>query len=398
MRRPCDADPLPVSGAVSSFFREDGKTPTIGLIINPIAGMGGSVALKGTDGEGMAERARALGAVPHAGARALAALEAAGESLGRVRWLTCSGAMGEDICRSAGLPTEVIGRFPPPTRGSDTVEAAGIMAGRGVDLLVFAGGDGTARDVATAVGETVPTLGIPGGVKIHSAVFAQSPSRAGELLADFVAGRVKEFHPAEVMDIDEEAFREGRVEARLFGYLSVPLAPRAMQVRKSGRHRNSRSSELQEAAEAVVETMKDGDLYFLGSGSTVRAVSERLDLEGTLLGVDAVLNGRLVGKDVTENEILKLIGNHGGEAFIVVSPIGGQGFLFGRGNQQFSPSVLRSVGKERIRVVATPDKMEELFGRPLLVDTGDAALDRELSGYYPVIIGYRRKMMCRVSG
>lgn len=362
----------------------------IGLIINPIAGMGGSVALKGTDGEALA-KARSLGAVPRSHERVVSALSVGiGES---VLWITCSGAMGEDTLRSLRMDCKVLPGFGELTTSIDTVTATKMMLDEGIDLLVFAGGDGTARDVASVVGEKTPVLGIPAGVKIHSAVFAKTPKLAGELIREYVKSSVKETQLAEVMDIDEDLFRAGQVNARLFGYMNVPISKRSMQVKKAGRHIESSKVRLEEVSASVVELLKKETLYLLGSGSTVRAISDRLGLDGTLLGIDAVLDRRLVGMDLTEKEILELIGFHRGDVNIVVSPIGGQGFIFGRGNQQFSPAVIKAVGKSNILVLATQEKMDELFGRPLLVDTGDESLDRELCGYVSVFVGWNRRIM-----
>nr|WP_321502955.1 ATP-NAD kinase family protein [uncultured Dethiosulfovibrio sp.] len=362
----------------------------LGLIVNPIAGMGGSVALKGTDGDALA-KAVSLGAIPKCHQRVVSALsDGAGWN---VRWVTCSGAMGEDVLGSLGIDCTAIPGFGERTTGEDTVRAARAMMEEKVDLLIFAGGDGTARDVASVVGEEVAVLGIPGGVKIHSAVFAKTPKLAGDLLRDYVQGVIKETHLAEVMDIDEELFRMGQVRARLFGYMRVPISSRSMQVKKVGRHIENSQVRLEETAASVANSMKRGILYLLGSGSTVRAISDYLGLYGTLLGIDAVLDGKLIGKDLTDGEIGGLTDVHKGEVKIVVSPIGGQGFIFGRGNQQFSPSVIRSVGKSNIIVLATPDKMDELFGRTLLVDTGDESLDSELNGYISVNVGWNRRII-----
>ncbi|MDD4836835.1 MAG: ATP-NAD kinase family protein [Dethiosulfovibrio sp.] len=362
----------------------------IGLIVNPIAGMGGAVALKGTDGEYL-DRARAMGAVPKCHERVASALSVLKDQ--DMRWITCSGPMGGDILRDLGFPHRALPGFGASTTGSDTVTAAEAMLKEDVDLLVFAGGDGTARDVASVVGQRLTVLGIPAGVKIHSAVFAKTPKLAGYAIREYVEGVRRETRPAEVMDIDEDLFRMGQVSARLFGYMNVPVSSRSMQAKKSGRHIDSSKVRLEEVAASVADLMERGTLYLLGSGSTVTAVSARLVMDGTLLGVDAVLDGCLVGKDLCERGLLDLIDRHDGDIKIVVSPIGGQGFIFGRGNQQFSPAVIRAVGKENIVVMATQDKMDDLFGRPLLVDTGDERLDEELCGYVSVFVGWNRKVM-----
>jgi predicted polyphosphate/ATP-dependent NAD kinase len=370
----------------------------IGLIVNPVAGMGGRVGLKGTDGADCLARARELGAVPLAPGRAGQALRLLLPAREEFSLHTCPGSMGETAAAEAGLPFETIGlRVGPETGPDDTKAAARILVGLGVDLLLFAGGDGTARDIAGAVGERVLCLGIPAGVKIHSAVFASTPLHAGEMALALVRGRRSAKRLAEVMDIDEEAFRQGEVRSCLFGYLLVPEDRRRLQGLKSG----SPKSEvfLQKAIAAdLLEGMEPGVLTLIGPGSTTRELKRLLGFEGTLLGVDAVKDGRLVAEDCSEKRLLELIaGEPSGSVRIVVSPIGGQGFLFGRGNQQFSPEVLRLVGPKNIRVAAAPGKIAALCGAPLRLDTGDPRLDRQLSGYTRVTTGYHEAVMAKVS-
>lgn len=367
----------------------------LGLIVNPIAGMGGRVGLKGTDGAGILKAARELGAEPTAPARAAQALNKICCGGLDIRILTCDGAMGEESAAMAGLSFDIV--YKPdaakPTGSEDTRRAAGLFAHSGCDLLLFAGGDGTARDIAAAVGTDIPALGIPAGVKIHSAVFANTPARAGELACLFLAGRCGEPREMEVMDIDEKEFREGRVRSRLYGYLKTPFEKRLLQSGKSSGGRTDRV-ELDGMAEQVVRMMALDVLYLVGPGSTTAAVMEKMGLKGTLLGVDAVKNHTLTGADLSENDILKLIAS--GQVELVVTVIGGQGHIFGRGNQQISPAVIRAVGPERIHVIASPSKMREFFGKPLLVDTGDPQLDMKLTGYKRVITGLNQELMARI--
>jgi predicted polyphosphate/ATP-dependent NAD kinase len=366
---------------------------TVGFIVNPAAGMGGAVGLKGTDGPEILERAIALGAVPKAMERAISVLRGLMD-LDGVRWITCPGPMGEEAFLSLGMDFEVLdGDFAIPTTGRNTAFATEKMIEMNVDLLSFVGGDGTARDVASVIGDRIPVVGIPGGVKLHSAVFAKTPLKAGEILERYIRGRIDDFRLAEVMDIDEEAFRDGRLSASLYGYMRVPVSPEAMQSKKSGRHRESSSFRLKELACYVTSSMDEDVIYLLGSGSTVKGLSDYLGIDGTLLGVDAVIGGRMIGKDMTEEEIRKAIEATSLRVAMILSPIGGQGFLLGRGNQQLSPDIVRSVGREGISVIATPEKMEELFGKPLLVDTGDQELDEELRGFVSVIVGDSRELI-----
>ena len=369
----------------------------LGLVVNPVAGMGGRVGLKGTDGADCLARAREMGAVPLASGRAGQALRLLLPAREEFSLLACPGSMGEAAAAEAGLPFETIGlEVGPETGPEDTKSAARILADFGVDLLLFAGGDGTARDIAGAVGERVLCLGIPAGVKIHSAVFASTPLHAGELVLSLVRGRRTAKRLAEVMDIDEEAFRQGEVRSCLFGYLLVPEDRRRLQGLKAGSSKSE--AFLQKAIAAdLLEGMEPGALTLIGPGSTTRELKRLLGFEGTLLGVDAVKDGRLVAEDCGEKRLLELIaGEPSGSVRIVVTPIGGQGFLFGRGNQQFSPEVLHLVGPKNIRVAAVPGKIVALGGAPLRLDTGDPRLDRQLSGYTRVVTGYHEAVMVRV--
>jgi predicted polyphosphate/ATP-dependent NAD kinase len=312
-----------------------------------------------------------------------------------VEIITYPAEMGEDECREAGVGATVVGSIASgETTPEDTQKAAAEMAAAGVSLILFAGGDGTARNIHDAIGEKAPVLGIPAGVKIHSAVYAVTPKGSGEAAAMFLEGRLTGTREAEVMDIDEDAFRQGIVAAKLYGYLLVPEDRRFLQSVKSGGIRTEKHA-LRRMAEDVIAGMERDDChYIIGPGTTTRAVMECLGLENTLLGVDVIRNKELVANDVSESRLMEIIGGDG--AKIVVTVIGGQGHVFGRGNQQLSPRVIERVGKENIIVVATKEKLISLSGRPLLVDTGDEALNQELSGYMRVTTGYREYLMCKV--
>jgi len=263
-----------------------------------------------------------------------------------------------------------------------------------VDLILFAGGDGTARDIYNAIGDQVPVLGIPAGVKIHSAVFGISPRNAGELARLFISGKAPRLREAEVIDIDEEALRQGIVSVKLYGYLRVPFQKRLLQGLKTPSHGGEEEA-LAAIAYDVIEKMGGDSLYIIGPGTTTRAIVSELGLKKTLIGVDVILNGKMVGTDVNESQLLEFLLQR--EAKIIITPIGGQGFLFGRGNQQLSPDVIRKVGRDNIMVVATPDKIHSLRGRPFLVDTGDPAVDELLCGYMKVITGFREQIVYKVS-
>ena len=372
----------------------------LGLVINPIAGMGGSVGLKGTDGADALMRARALGALPAAQRRAGDALAVIADAMPSAHIIAAPGAMGADAARAAGFEPCVVdigATDAIATAAEHTRRAVREMARLGVDLLLFAGGDGTARDVCkamTAVAHPIPALGIPAGVKMHSAVFALTPRRAGETALRFISGEARNTAEREVMDIDEDAFRQGAVSAALYGYLVVPQDGDAVQTTKAGGADDEHDA-MQSIAAQIVGDMQADTLYIIGPGTTTRAVADALGMDKTLLGVDVALNGRLVAADANEAELLRLTQDT--PAKIVVGVIGGQGYIFGRGNQQLSARLIRQVGARNIIVAATRRKLLALGGKPLRVDTGDGALDDALSGYIGVVTGLRETHTYRVA-
>jgi predicted polyphosphate/ATP-dependent NAD kinase len=372
------------------------ETKHLGLIVNPVAGIGGRVGLKGSDGVEIQQRALSLGAVPQALDRAVQALARLSDVVG-LEITTCPGEMGETVARACGFAPKLVGNVVSgQTTAEDTKAAARQMRDLAVDLLVFAGGDGTARDIYGAIGTNLPVLGIPAGVKIHSAVFANNPISAGELARLYLEGQIDGLREAEVMDIDEDAVRQGRVSAQLYGYLRIPF--RAGLVQSLKVPSASEAESLASIAQDVVAKMEEGCLYILGPGTTTRAITDEMGLSKTLIGVDVVLDGELLLADASEAQLLASLRQFRNcPARIVVTPIGGQGFVFGRGNQQISPAVIRAVGKDRIVVVSSPDKLHSLGQQPLRVDTGDPALDEALSGYVVVVTGYNERAVRKVS-
>lgn len=365
---------------------------TIGVVINPIAGMGGSVGLKGTDG--LFDEALRRGAHPKAHEKMKLALEEIKNMMGEIRVVTPSGAMGGDLARTLGFSTEIVYESAAVTSSADTKYAVQTVSQHGVDLLLFAGGDGTARDVYEALHADIPCIGVPAGVKIHSPVYALNPTRAGTLAGLYLDGKVKRLKEEEVLDIDEAAYRAGKVRTQLYGLLKVPVDQRFMQSRKSGSPQSERSSQL-EIASLLIGQMKADTLYIVGPGSTTKPVLEGLGLEKTIIGVDLILNRTLVKSDASEKDILDYLEKRPGH--IIVTPTGGQGYLFGRGNQQISARVIRKVGKDNITIIATKNKLAELKGAPLYVDTGDPAVNADLTGHYKVITGHREKTICKVT-
>ena len=367
----------------------------LGVVVNPFAGIGGALALKGSDGAEIREKALAMGAEKKANekmAKALSILEALS---GQFTVVTASGDMGETICESLGIPYEVIYTADAvQTEGEDSERAAKAMVDANVDLLLFAGGDGTARNICSVVGTQVPVLGVPAGCKIHSGVYCVSPSAAGQVVSQMIAGELVSEMDAEVRDIDENAFREGKVIAKHYGEMRVPAELTYVQAVKMG-GKEDEALVLDDIAAYVGEIIEDEpDTYFvMGSGSTVGAVMDFLGLENTLLGVDVVKQGELIASDVTASELIAL--THDKPTKVILTVIGGQGHLLGRGNQQLSPAFIRQIGKQNMLVVATKQKLQALNGKPLRLDSSDATLDAELAGAFTVITGYKDKVLCQ---
>jgi len=364
----------------------------IGLIVNPIAGMGGKVGLKGTDGPEILTWARRLGAEPVAPARATKALLKLKKLFPDFQLLTYPGEMGAEEAVAAGLQPRIFGEINlGHTTSEDTKSAALEIISKGVELLLFAGGDGTASDLLEIVAKKTPVLGIPTGVKMYSAVFANNPESAGEVASRFLREGLP-LSDAEIMDIDEEAFRSGHLIARLKGYMHVPYEPTMVQASKEGTS-GFELADQKAIAREVLEIMEKGRVYVLGPGSTTSAIAEELGIyDSTTLGFDLIENYKLIAKDVGEKDILKTIS--GKSAAIIVSPIGKQGFILGRGNLQLSPEVLKQVGKENTLVISTPHKLAHIT--VLKVDTGDDELDKNFRGYIKVITGYHQFHMIKV--
>jgi predicted polyphosphate/ATP-dependent NAD kinase len=344
----------------------------IGVVVNPIAGMGGRVGLKGTDGK--VSEAFDRGADPRAPDRARRALAALGEGDPGVSLLAYGGVMGADVARDAGFDPAVVGRPDGglgETAPADTREAVRAFLDRGVDLILFVGGDGTAVDVAETLDEhddETPMLGVPAGVKVYSAVFAVDPRGAG-----YVAGTFDRTERAEVNDIDEETYREGTVHTELRATARVPVADRRQSSKQLG------GGSADGVVRGFVNGIEPETTYVLGPGSTVGAIKSELGFDGTPLGVDVWRDGAVLSRDAAESDILEALGETN---TVVVSPIGGQGFVFGRGNQQISPAVIR---RSTVEVVASRRKLDGIG--VLRVDTGDPDLDAQLQGWCRVRVG-----------
>ncbi len=369
----------------------------VGVVVNPFAGAGGRLGWKGTDWPLPLEVARR--GVPLVApfrarrfARTLEALMPSG-----VEILAPPGPMGSGSLSPTGLrlvEVDCVSGEKWPTEPSDTLRCLRMIAGE-ADLVVFVGGDGTARLAVEAFGESKPSLGVPAGVKVYSAVFAYTPEEAARLTRDYLEGRLSTA-PREVLDIDEDEYRRGRLVIRLYGYLRVPVGPGLVAGGKQVFHGASEEEAAEEIAEYFAEELyRECHLYILGPGRTVEHIARRLGVEKTPLGVDLVHNRRLIARDADEEAIYEAVKRYHPRVYLIVSPLGGQGFLLGRGNQQISPRIIRMIGRDRIIVVATPGKLKTL--KTLRVDTGDPQVDGMLQGYIRVLTGYARYRLVRVA-
>ena len=365
----------------------------LGLIVNPMAGLGGSIALKGSDDISSIDQALSLGAVPRATPRTLQALQPLLNL--DLQILTYPREMGEDAAKQAGFVPVVLGAIQAgQTTAEDTECAAQALLAEGADLILFTGGDGTARNICSAVGTAVPVLGIPAGVKIHSGVYAVTPKAAGEIVALLIKGELVTLAAQEVRDIDEEAFRAGRVMAKHYGELQVPQEHRYLQATKESGI-EVEDIVLDDIAAGFADHMLDDVRYIMGSGGTVAAIMEHLGLDNTLLGVDVIENGELIARDCTAQQLLAL--TEGVDARLIITIIGGQGHIIGRGNQQLSAELLMGLGKNNIQLVATKAKLKALEGRPLIVDSGDEVANKMLAGMIAVRTGYEDSVLYRVA-
>jgi predicted polyphosphate/ATP-dependent NAD kinase len=358
----------------------------IGFLVNPIAGMGGPVGLKGTDG--LAEEAIAMGARPRAMERARACLDLLSKERDAILFFTASGSMGESCLEECGLDYKVVYSALPVTSSKDTIRTCQAFLDEGVDLILFCGGDGTARDVAGIAGST-PILAIPAGVKMHSGVFAASPQAAADLVMRFLNGELN-LRDTEIVDVDEELYRAGILQTKLYALAKTPYLPVLVAERKRIYSSDQEDEFKDQIALFASEFMRDGSAYIIGAGTTTSRIADILGLEKTLLGVDVVKDGRLMIMDASEQDLLTLLDRET-RVMIIISPIGAQGFILGRGNQQLSAEVIRRVGIDKLIIISTPHKLAEI--PYLLVDTGDEDLDESLAGKRQVVTGYRIAQM-----
>ncbi|MBN2157317.1 MAG: ATP-NAD kinase family protein [Candidatus Lokiarchaeota archaeon] len=370
------------------------KTTNIGLLLNPISGMGGSVGLKGTDGIDVLQRAQKLGAVPKIQDRTEIFLITLNSLSNDFEIITPPGIMGEEICERTNtshkvIPRELFGHelLLFQTTKEDTQIAAKYFLDEKVDLLIFIGGDGTARDILEVIDQHIPCLGVPGGVKVFSSVFTVNPKLGAELTARFINGKVSIIE-TEVVDIDEQAFRENRIQMKIYGYMKIPHVPLLIQGTKQSTSFTDEEKDNQIAiARSIIDDMEQDIFYILGPGTTVQKVAELLNTQKTLLGFDIIKNRELVAIDVNEQKILNIINDE--PTALVISPIGRQGFVFGRGNLQITPEVMQKIPKENIHILCTKSKVQSLPNGYLRTDIRDPTMDEQLRGFYRVLVDFK---------
>lgn len=364
----------------------------IGLIINPIAGMGGTVGLKGTDGREILEKALSLGAKPNAYNRTKELLIALNSIKKKIKFLTCPKYMGEFILDEFGFDYQIIEHpiFDNYTKIYDTTSentriAANLLKNiHNLELIIFVGGDGTARDIQSIINKEKPCVGIPAGVKIYSSVFARTPKLAADLIMQFLWDEIP-LSESEVLDIDEEKYREGKLVSKLYGFLLTPYSPMYSQTSKLETP-NSDLNNQERIAKRVIENLEKDNYYLLGPGTTIKAITDLLNQEKSILGIDLLLNKKIVAYDLNEQDILKIINKK--PIKIIISPIGRQGFLFGRGNLQITPEIIKKVGLKNTIILSTKYKLNNIPDSKLKLDTRDPDLDSKMKGYYQIIVDY----------
>lgn len=364
----------------------------IGLIINPFAGIGGSVGLKGSDGDEIRREAFARGAEMQAAQRMQRCLTTFIAFESEIQIFCFAGNMGESVALSSGFRCTLMGRADAnPSSACDTARAVTALVEQGVDLILFAGGDGTARNIADtlqkidAVNQVV--LGVPSGVKMHSGVYAITPEAAGEIVIHLLKKKLVNIESCDVKDIDEVAFREGQVKVRWYASMLAPVLPQFLQQVKNSGAAQDELVKL-DIANYLIDTLENDTLYIVGPGSTTKVFLAQLGVEGSLLGVDVVLNCTLIATDVTVQQLRSYVHSHRGAIKLIITAIGGQGHIIGRGNQQLAPDILQLIPRKNIQIIATKEKILSLGGRPLLVDSNDPLLDKSFTGYQSVLVGY----------
>jgi|YelNatPaOPRAMG01_1025707.scaffolds.fasta_scaffold15229_4 predicted polyphosphate/ATP-dependent NAD kinase len=365
----------------------------IGFILNPIAGMGGKIGLKGTDGIEIYELISKLGLEPWSPVRGLRFLEFLKKLDNNLKIVVYSDQMGGNLVKNIGFEMISITKNENKkyTSSMDTKIAAKKMLEMGVDIIIFVGGDGTARDIQDSVGINIPVIGVPAGVKMYSSVFASSPETAAKITINYLNGNIKKTIEAEVLDIDENLFRNGIYRVKLYGFLKIPYDNVYYPGSKIPTSENEELNQI-EIAQEIINNLDNNIYYIIGPGSTTKRIIKNLNFETSLLGIDIIKGRKLIGSNLNEYKILEIINKN--KSKLIITPIGGQGYIFGKGNLEISANVIKKIGgKKNIIIISTRNKIYKLNQKPFLIDTNDKELDERLSGWYKVIVGLNEYMM-----
>ncbi len=377
----------------------------VGMLANPDAGLGGRLGLKGSDGQ--ADFARSKGAEDRSGPRMKLMLQHFAKihrvGFEEIEWVTSRGRMGSDWMPMESYIESIdfVHESSGTTTASDTELAVKNILDSGIQILVYSGGDGTTRDIISALDTagfpSMPVIGVPSGVKMHSGCFASSPRAAAEVLSAWIVGDLL-VSSTEVLDLDEDLYREGKWVVRLYAEAFSPNSPRWMQGSKELIQTESEDEIIQGLSDHIEQSFVDDNrLIIWGSGGTLRSIGENLGFDLTTLGIDATVGNGQVGTDLDEAGLIEVLTNHSGKMTLLLSPMGGQGFLIGRGNLQLSPDVIKIIGIDNVLGVVTPSKL--LSVRALRIETGDETLDSEFSSrkYLKILQGYRTTRILPVS-
>ncbi len=367
-------------------------TLRIGFLVNPIAGLGGKKAWKGTDDIEQAWDFFEQGE-EYSFERVQQALKSIPPQL-PLHFYYCDDPMGANIIDDFEINKEIV--YSPVedrTSSEDTKSACKVFLEKEVDLIIFVGGDGTARDVTSIIGDKIPVLGIPSGVKMFSGCFLYRPQDLGEILDEMVHGETV-LAPEDVMDVNEELFRENKVQARLYGQLMVPQKLGLIQGGKVSSSVDSPDIYSSISLELKEESDVLKDFVVLGTGSTVFHVMKELGVDKTLLGVDLLSEGKIIARDVNEEGLFEL--TKGKDIKIILTPIGGQGFLLGRGNQQISSRVLKNAQSFEFLIVSTENKLDTIEKLEIDLDEQVDIPDIRYN-YIRVLTGYHQYAMKEIN-
>lgn len=340
---------------------------TVAFFVNPLAGYGGIRNNKGSDNLFL-QNIKDSTSIK----RAIEFLS--GIKCREIKFIVPYGCMGSDEMDIAGFEYNISYYPEKPTTSKDTVNF--LLTVPEADLICFVGGDGTARDVLKA-GLQIPVMGVPAGVKMYSSVFSINIKYAIGVFDNFCVSN-PEYMDAEVADIDEEQYREGKLDISHFGTLKIPDFDGMMLSSKA----EYPASSAYDIAEYIIDNMKDDFNYIIGPGSTCKAILNSLGYKTNMLGFDILRGKDLIEEDAGEDCIYNnLVPGH---SKIIISIIGGQGFLLGRGNQQISSRVIKKAGFENIMVISSPEKLSGIHGLALDINGNDISIPefiRVLTGY-----------------